>query len=120
MSVQAMPAAGLAAEPTPVPLTDADHKQINRLTGWNIGVAVGALTIGAWLGVLQGLEHTGLELYQYLAPGIKSYYQGLTIHGVLNALIWTTFFICGFFTFVVANSLKRPLRYLWLNRRLLS
>ena len=105
MSVQAMPAVAVPVEHTPVPLTEADHKRINRLTGWNIGVAVGALSLGAWIGVLQGLEHTGLDLYQYLLPGIKSYYQGLTIHGVLNALIWTTFFICGFFTFVVTNSL---------------
>jgi cytochrome c oxidase subunit 1 len=66
--------------------------------------------------VLQGLEHAGLDLYSYLAPGIKTYYQGLTIHGVLNALVWTTFFICGFFTFVVPNSLKRPLRYVWLSQ----
>jgi cytochrome c oxidase subunit 1 len=111
-----MPAVPLSAQPTPVPLTEADHKRVNRLTGWNVGVGIAALTIGAWLGVLQGLEHTGLDLYKYLAPGIKSYYQGLTIHGVLNALVWTTFFICGFFTFVVANSLKRPLRFVWLNQ----
>lgn len=115
MSVQALPAGGVAAAPAPVQLTEADHKLVNRLTGWNIGIAIGALTVGAWLGVLQGLEHTGLDLYRWLAPGIKSYYQGLTIHGVLNALVWTTFFIVGFFTFVVVNSLKRPLRYPWLN-----
>ncbi len=115
MSVQAIPAATQTAQPVPVPLTEADHKAINRLTGWNIGIAIGALTIGAWLGVLQGLEHTGIDLYRYLAPGLQSYYQGLTIHGVLNALVWTTFFICGFFTFVVPNSLKRPMRYMWLN-----
>lgn len=115
MSVQAIPAAGVEAPPTPVPLTERDQKQIRRLTGWNIGVAVGALSLGAWLGVLQGLEHTGLDLYRYLAPGLRSYYQGLTIHGVLNALVWTTFFICGFFTYVVPNSLKRPMRFMWLN-----
>jgi cytochrome c oxidase subunit 1 len=115
MSVQAIPAAGVEAPPTPVPLTERDQKQIRRLTGWNVGVAVGALSLGAWLGVLQGLEHTGLDLYRYLAPGLRSYYQGLTIHGVLNALVWTTFFICGFFTYVVPNSLKRPMRFMWLN-----
>lgn len=115
MSVQTMPAAGYAAEPVPVTLTESDHKVINRLTGWNVGIGIIALTIGLWLGVLQGLEHTGINLYRYLAPGIKTYYQGLTIHGVLNALVWTTFFIVGFFTFVVTNSLKRPLRYPWVN-----
>ncbi len=35
---------------------------------------------------------------------------------MLNALTWTTFFICGFAsTYVVVNSLKRPLRYPWIN-----
>jgi cytochrome c oxidase subunit I len=111
MSVQTMTGAGVVAEAAPVPLTAADHRTVNRLTGWNISISIIALTIGLWLGVLQGLEHAGVNLYRYLAPGIQSYYQGLTIHGVLNALVWTTFFIMGFFTFVVANSLKRPLRY---------
>src|SRR5215204_6069236 len=99
MSVQAIPTAVIAPAVQPVLLTERDHKLVNRLTGWNIGVAIAAISIGAWLGVLQGLEHTGIDLYKYLAPGIKTYYQGLTIHGVLNALVWTTFFICGFFTF---------------------
>lgn len=115
MSVQTMPAAMPAAQPVPVALTAADHKRVNRLTGWNVGVGIAALSIGLWLGVLQGLDHAGLNLYNPLAPGIKTYYQGLTIHGVLNALVWTTFFIVGFFTFVVVNSLKRPLRYPWVN-----
>jgi cytochrome c oxidase subunit 1 len=43
--------------------------------------------------------------------GIKSYYQGLTAHGVLNALVWTTFFIVGFLTFASSRSLERELRY---------
>ena len=115
MSVQTLPSAGLAEGSRPVLLTDSGHKTVNRLTGLNIGVGIGALTIGLWLGVLQGLEHAGLNWYSYLAPGIKTYYQGLTIHGVLNALTWTTFFICGFFTYVVVNSLKRPLRFPWIN-----
>jgi len=114
MSVQALPAAPVSAQPTPVALTAADHRFVNRITGWNLGIAIAALTVGLWIGVLQGLEHTGLDLYKYLAPGIKTYYQGLTIHGVLNALVWTTFFIIGFFTFVIANSLQRPYRYPWL------
>jgi cytochrome c oxidase subunit 1 len=110
-----MPAVGFGAVPAAVELTDADRRFINRQTGWFVGVGIGALTVGLWLGVLQGLEHAGLNLYNPFAPGIRTYYQGLTIHGVLNALVWTTFFICGFFTFTVANSLKRPLAYPWIN-----
>lgn len=115
MSVQAMPVGGIQEEIRPVPLTEKDIKVVENLTGWNVGFGIGALTLGLFLGVLQGLEHAGINLYSYIEPVIKSYYQGLSIHGVLNALVWTTFFICGFFTYATVHSLKRPLRYPWIN-----
>ena len=115
MSVQAMPTGGVKAAPVPVPLTQDDMKTVNRLTGWNVGIAIGALTLGALLGILQGLEHAGLDLYPFLSPDIRTYYQGLSLHGVLNALVWTTFFICGFLTYITVKSLNRPLRYPWIN-----
>jgi cytochrome c oxidase subunit 1 len=111
MSVQTMPLEGMLSEPKPTPLTEADLAVVDRITGWNVGIGIAALTIGLALGVLQGLEHVGLDLYPLLTPVLKSYYQGLTLHGVLNALVWTTFFICGFFTFATVRSLHRPLRF---------
>ncbi len=86
-----------------------------RLTAWHIGIALGALFLGSWFGPLQVLEHTGVDLYGKLAPGINSYYQGLTLHGVLNALVYTTFFITGFLTFTTVQSLDTKLRFPWLN-----
>lgn len=86
-----------------------------KLTGWHVGIALVALFVGSWFGPLQALEHAGLNLYKYLAPGIKTYYQGLTLHGVLNALVYTTFFITGFLTFTTVHSLKWNLRYPWVN-----
>ena len=86
-----------------------------KLALWNISIAIIALIIGTWFGPLQAFEHAGLDLYKWLAPGIASYYQGLTIHAVLNALVWTTFFIVGFLTLTVTYTLERPLRYPWLN-----
>ncbi|MBI4524286.1 MAG: cbb3-type cytochrome c oxidase subunit I [Deltaproteobacteria bacterium] len=86
-----------------------------RLTAWHIGIAVGSLFLGSWFGPLQVLEHAGFDFYSKLAPGIKSYYQGLSLHGVLNALVWTTFFITGFLTFATVHSLKTKLRYRWVN-----
>ncbi len=86
-----------------------------RLAAVQIGVALAALFIGTWFGPLQAYEHAGLNLYDKLAPGIRSYYQGLTLHAVLNALVWTTFFITGFFTFAIPHSLKRALDKVWLN-----
>ncbi len=87
----------------------------NKLTAWHVGIALVALFIGTWFGPLQALEHAGIDLYKQLAPGIKSYYQGLSLHAVLNALVWTTFFITGFLTFATVHSLKRRLRYPRLN-----
>lgn len=86
-----------------------------KLTRWHLGIALAALFIGSWFGPLQALEHAGLNLYNFLAPGVKTYYQGLTLHGVLNALVWTTFFITGFLTFTTVHSLKENLRYPWVN-----
>lgn len=81
----------------------------DRLTGQYITVALVALSIGILMGLFQGLEHAGVNLYPLLQPVVRSYYQGLTLHGVLNVLVFTTFFICGFLTFVTVRALNRPL-----------
>lgn len=86
-----------------------------KFIGWHLIVAVLALSIGSLFGPLQAFEHSKLDLYKYIKPLIQSYYQGLTLHGVLNALIWTTFFITGFLTLTTIYGLKRPLRYPKLN-----
>ncbi len=51
-----------------------------------------ALLIGGVAGLLQSMERSGrIEL-----PGWLNYYELLTAHGVLMALVFTTFFIIGF------------------------
>lgn len=91
------------------------YKREDRLTAWFIAIAMVALFIGGSMGPLQKLEHVGINLYPALSRlgvgsvRISTYYQGLTAHGVLNALVWTTFFIVGFFTYAIPRSLKRPL-----------
>jgi cytochrome c oxidase subunit 1 len=75
-----------------------------------------ALAIGTLFGPLQAFEFSGVDFYPYLEPIIQSYYQGLTLHGVLNALIFTTFFITGFLTLTTVYGLKRPLKYPVLNQ----
>jgi len=81
----------------------------NRLTGAYLAVALVALFGGVVTGLFQALEHAGLDLYPRLAPVIRSYYHGLSLHGVLNVLVWTTFFICGFLPFMTARALGMPL-----------
>jgi cytochrome c oxidase subunit 1 len=86
-----------------------DFTPENRLAGEFLAVALIALFGGVLIGLFQALEHAGVNLYPWLAPVIKSYYHGLTVHGVLNVLVWTTFFICGFLPLVTARALGRPL-----------
>ncbi len=80
-----------------------------RFIGGHLIIAITALAIGSLIGPLQALEFSNVDLYQYLEPVLKSYYQGLTLHGVLNALVWTTFFIVGFTNLTTIKGLGRPL-----------
>ncbi len=86
-----------------------------KFVGWHMLVAIVALMVGSLFGPLQALEFSGVNLYPYLEPLIKSYYQGLTLHGVLNALVWTTFFIVGFAVLTTVKGLGRPLSHPKLN-----
>ncbi|HEU5323513.1 MAG TPA: cbb3-type cytochrome c oxidase subunit I, partial [Methylomirabilota bacterium] len=81
----------------------------NRLTAAYLTVALAALFGGVVTGLAQALEHAGVNVYPALAPVVKSYYHGLSLHGVLNVLVWTTFFIAGFLPFVTVRSLGIPL-----------
>ncbi len=86
------------------------YKKTDKLTAWYLAIGMISLFIGGSLGPLQKLEHVGINLYRALnSIGLASYYQGLTIHAVLNALVWTTFFIVGFFTFIIPRSLNKEL-----------
>jgi len=81
----------------------------NRLTAAYLCVALVALLGGIVTGLFQALEHAGINLYPWLSPVIRSYYHGLSLHGVLNVLVWTTFFICGFLQFITVRALETPL-----------
>src|SRR6266478_62287 len=64
----------------------------SRLAGAYLVIALVALFVGVVTGLFQALSHAGVNLYPQLTPVVASYYQGLTLHGVMNALVWTTFF----------------------------
>jgi cytochrome c oxidase subunit 1 len=81
----------------------------NRLTGLNLTVAFAALAVGGLMGVFQALEYNGINLYPQMGPVVRSYYHGLALHGVLNVLVFTTFFIIGWLTFIATRSFDRPL-----------
>ena len=84
-----------------------DDKQERSLAFLFLIIAFVALSIGGLIGLFQALEHAQINFYPL--PLIGSYYQGLTLHGVLNALTWTTFFISGFLMITTSRSLKRPM-----------
>ena len=80
-----------------------------RLAAANLIIALVALFGGVVTGFFQALEYAGIDVYPSLAPVIRSYYHSLSIHGVLNALVFTTFFICGFLPFMTSRALSLPL-----------
>lgn len=71
-----------------------------RLSMAHFYVAFLALFIGGIAGLLQALQRAGL----ITLPGGINYYQVLTAHGVLLALVLTTFFIIGFMLAGVAKT----------------
>ncbi len=79
-----------------------------RLTGAHMLVANVALLGGIVTGLLQGLEHAGFEFpaSEYF---LHTYYHSVSLHGVLNVLVWTTFFIAGFLPFISARAYAMPL-----------
>lgn len=75
--------------------------QDRKLIMAHLGFSFLAILVGAIAGLLQGLERTGF--IQLPAP--IGYYQLLTVHGVMMALIFTTFFIIGYLYSGVARTL---------------
>lgn len=73
-----------------------------------------ALLVGASLGPLQALNYANVNLYEYI-PFLQSYYQGLSLHGVLNALVFTTFFNAGVLLYLPARELgiRLNLPFVW-------
>lgn len=71
-----------------------------RLSMAHFYVAFLALFIGGLAGLTQALQRAGL----ITLPGGINYYQVLTAHGVLLALVLTTYFIIGFLLAGVAKT----------------
>ncbi len=79
-----------------------------RLATANIGVAVGAFGLASFMAFMQALSRANLDL-PWRTPDI--YYRSVTAHGVLMALVFTTFFIMGLGIVFGNESLGRPLRF---------
>ena len=84
----------------------------NRLVLAHVYTATAALTLGGVFGLLQAFSRA----HWAQAPAWFDYYRMLTAHGVLMAIVFTTFFICGFSMFGVYRAMprERSLTLSWL------
>jgi len=82
------------------------YPKTSKLVRRQFIVAFVALGIGALFGIVQALHRTGV-FRGFVSSA--DYYTILTGHGVLLALVFTTFFIAGLFGWAVTNSLEREL-----------
>ncbi|MDH3403022.1 MAG: cbb3-type cytochrome c oxidase subunit I [Acidobacteriota bacterium] len=76
----------------------------HRLAGAHLAVAITAFALAACLGLLQALSIAGIELPEWSED---LFYLSVTAHGVLMALVFTTFFIMGLGYVLARESLGR-------------
>ncbi len=77
-----------------------------RLAMANFWVAISAFAVAAAMAVMQALSRADLDLPWRTA---KMYYLSVTAHGVLMALVFTTFFIMGLGYVISERALGRPI-----------
>lgn len=81
------------------------HRRVWR---WTIYLGFFAMVFGVAHGLAQALSYAGINILEFF-PGLRGYYQGLSVHGVANALIFTFAFANGFLPLLVSRALARPL-----------
>ena len=75
---------------------------------WHLYLALLGLFLGVLMGLLQALERSGANLYDEI-PILESYYQGLTIHGVGLAIVFTFSFANAFLALLTMRGFGRPM-----------
>jgi cytochrome c oxidase subunit 1 len=79
-----------------------------RALRWTIYIGYAALVAGVFHGLANALSYAGISIIGWF-PGLTTYYQGLTAHGVANVLIFTFSFANAFLPLMTARALARPL-----------
>jgi cytochrome c oxidase subunit 1 len=82
-------------------------KSLKRLIYWELGIPISLLTIGIYHGLMQTIYRSGVIHESSFAK--LDYYQGLTLHGVINALVLTTFFAVAFGHATISFYLKKEI-----------
>lgn len=105
----------LTEEPTPADAAPARSWRIDipgaeraDLTPvkWQLYLALVGLALGSLMGLLQALERLKVDLYEEV--GLETYYQGLTLHGVVLALVFTFCFANAFMSATTMKGFGRP------------
>lgn len=79
-----------------------------RVLSWFVYLGFAALAAGVTNGLAQAVSYAGIDITGYF-PFLKTYYQGLTMHGVANALVFTFAFGNAFLMLMTARGLNRAL-----------
>ena len=74
---------------------------------WQLYLVFIALAVGGWMGLGQALERVGVSMETF--AGLESYYQGLSIHGVMLALVFTFAFANSLLSLLTIRGFERPL-----------
>jgi cytochrome c oxidase subunit I len=96
----------------------AISKSLKRLIYWELGIPIALLSIGIYHGLMQTIYRSGVMNASHFAK--LDYYQGLTLHGVINAVVLTTFFAVAFghatITFYLKKEVNKKLAWIsfWL------
>lgn len=69
-------------------------KSLKRLIYWELGIPITLLSIGIYHGLMQTIYRSGVIHEARMAH--LDYYQGLTLHGVINAVVLTSYFAVAF------------------------
>jgi cytochrome c oxidase subunit 1 len=80
-------------------------KSLRRLIYWELGIPLTLLTIGIYHGLMQTIYRAGIIHQSSFAH--LDYYQGLTLHGVINAIVLTSFFAVAFGHATITFYIKR-------------
>ena len=80
-------------------------KSLKRLIYWELGIPLALLSIGIYHGLMQVIYRAGVLNDASFAK--LDYYQGLTLHGVINAVVLTSFFAVAFGHAIMAFFLKK-------------
>ena len=83
-----------------------------RAIRWTLYVGLIALAAGVMHGLAQALSYANIDILAYF-PHLQNYYQGLTVHGVANVLIFTFAFSNGFLVMLTARAFSlQPVAWL--------